>query len=80
MAPTVVVVIKKLDVIRVLLAAAAAVSAVPTVSTAVAVATTIPTVALARFLLPSPIVGVIIVPPISPLIVLRSIVNMLLHH
>ena len=94
MAPTVVVVIEQLDVIRELLAAAAAaVAAVPTVSSAVAVATTIttvspavavtttiPTVALARFLLLSHIVEVIIVLPIVPQIVLRGIVNLLLHH
>ena len=93
-APIVVVVIEQLDVIRALISAtAAAVAAVPTVSSAVAVATTIPTVspavavattittvALSRFLLLSDIVGVIIVPPIVPQIVLRGIVNMLLHH
>ena len=92
-APTIVVVIEHLDIRRPPTATAAAVSAVPTVSSAVsvattiptvspavAVATTIPTVALAIFLLLAHIVGVIIVPPIVPQIVLRSIVNLLLHH
>ena len=93
-APTIVVVIEHLDVIRALLAAtAAAVSAVPTVSSAVSVATTIPpvspsvavatnipAVSLARFLLLAHIVGVIIVPPIVTQIFLRGIVNLLLHH
>ena len=93
-APTIVFVIENLDIIRALLdATAAAVSAVPTVSSAVsvataiptvspavAVATTIPTVALAIFLLLAHIVGVIIVPPIVPKTVLRGIVNLLLHH
>ena len=93
-APTLVVVIEHLDVIRALLAAtAAAVAAVPTVSSdvsvsttiptvspAVSVATTIPTVALAIFLLLAYIVGVIIVPPIIPQIFLCGIVNLLLHH
>ena len=92
--PTVVVVIIQLDIIRALLAAAAAdVAAVPTVSPAVAVATTIPTVspsvsvtatiptvAPARFLLLAPIVGFIIVTPIVTQIVLRRIFNLLLHH
>ena len=76
-----------------LAATAAAVAAVPTVSStvtvsttipivspAVDVATTIPTVALARFLLLAHIVGVIIVPLIVPQVVLRGIVNLLLHH
>ena len=81
MAPTAVLVIKQFDVVRALLAAAvAAFAAVPTVSPAVAVANTISTVDPARFLLPAPIVGVIIVPPIIPPIVLRSIVNLLMHH
>ena len=94
LAPTMVVLIEHLDVIRALLAAtAAAVSAVPTVSSvvfvattiptvspAVAVATTIPTVALAIFLLLAHIVGFIIVSPIVPQIVLSGIVNLLLHH
>ena len=94
MAPTVVVVIEHIDVIRALLAAAAATVAavttvssavsvattIPTVSPDVVVATTIPTVALAIFLLLAHIVGVIIVSPIFPQIVLRSIVNLLLHH
>ena len=93
-APTIVVVIEHLDVIRALLAStAAAVSAVPTVSSAVSVATTIPTVspavavsatiptvALAIFLLLAYIVGVIIVHPIVPQTVLRGIVNLLLYH
>ena len=91
-APTAVIVIEHLDVIRALLAAAA-VAAVPTVSSAfsvattiptvspdVAVATTIPTVALAIFLLLAHIVGVIIVPPIVPQIDLCRILNLLLHH
>ena len=77
-APTVVVIIKQLDVVRALLAAA--VTAVTTVSPAVAVATTILTFASARFLLPIPIVGVIIAPPIVPPMFLRSIANILLHH
>ena len=85
-APTIVVIIEHLDVIRGLLAAtAAAVSAVPTVSSTVSVVTTIPTVSpavavsttistvsLAIFLLLAHIVGVIIVPPIFPQIVLRG--------
>ena len=71
-APTVVVVIENLDVIRALLAAtAAAVAAVPTVS---------PTIAVDRCLLPDPIVVVIIDPLIVPPIVLRQIVNLLLHN
>ena len=76
-----------------LAAAAAAVAAVPTVYPAVAVDTTIPTVSPAvdvaatvptvapvRFLLLALIVGVIILPPIFPQIVLRSIVYLLMHH
>ena len=93
-APTFVVVIEHIDVIRALLAAtASAVVAVPTVSSAVSVAATIPTVspavaisitiptvALAIFLLLAHIVVFIIGPPIFPQIVLRGIVNLLLHH
>ena len=79
-APTIVVVIEHLGVIRALLAATVAAVAsvlnvssavsvattIPAVSPAVAVATTIPTVALAIFLLLAHIVGVIIVPPLFP--------------
>ena len=54
-----------------MLLAAAGVAAVPTVSPAVAVVNTIPTVAPARFLLLAPIVGAIIVIPIPPQIVMR---------
>ena len=78
MAPTVVIIIKQLDVVTALLAAA--VATVPTVSFAFDVATTITTVDYARFILPSPIVVVIIATPIVPPIVLLRIVNLLLHH
>ena len=47
---------------------------------AVVVATFIPTVAFSIFLLPTPIVGAIVSPPIVPPIVLRRIANLLLHH
>ena len=47
---------------------------------AVSVDAIIPTVAFSMFLLPAPIVGVIIIPPIVLPIVLRRIVNLLLHH
>ena len=66
-APTIVVVIEHLDIRRPPTATAAAtVADVPTVFPNVAVATTIPNVAPARFLLLAPIFGVIIVPPIVP--------------